>query len=115
MKLLGYVFSALLILLGLLFLVAAGTTGIAMRWVLGGVLLGAGLIVIYMLRMKVPEQKVTVQQQIDLSGDVSMESLKCRNCGGVLDRNSVNVKAGAVFVHCPYCDSEYQLEEAPLW
>ncbi|GAG08140.1 unnamed protein product, partial [marine sediment metagenome] len=34
---------------------------------------------------------------------------------GTLDSKSVSVQAGAVFVNCPYCESSYQIEEAPKW
>jgi len=117
MKAIGYIFAGLLILLGLLFFVAAATTGIWQRWLLGGILFIAGFLVVYFLRMKIPETKVTttVTHQIDLSGDVQLEELNCRSCGASLDAKSVSVEAGAVFVRCPYCDSQYQIEEAPKW
>jgi hypothetical protein len=41
--------------------------------------------------------------------------MKCRNCGATLDSKSVSLQAGAVFVKCPFCDSQYQVEEAPKW
>ena len=115
MKVIGYVFSGLLLLLGFVFAVAAASSGIWQRWILSGILLGAGIMVIYFLRMKVPETRVSVTQQIDLSGDVQLEELNCNNCGATLDAKSVSVQAGAVFVNCPYCDSQYQIEEAPKW
>jgi hypothetical protein len=65
--------------------------------------------------MKTPEQKVTVHQQIDLTGDVGLETLSCRNCGATLEAGSVNVRAGAAFVSCPYCQTEYQMEEEAKW
>jgi len=114
-KIIGYVFSGLLVALGLVFCVAASASGIWQRWILGGILLGAGVVVVYFLRMKVPDTKVSVTQKIDLSGDVQLEELACRSCGATLDGKSVSVKAGAVFVKYPYCDSEYQVEEAPKW
>jgi phage FluMu protein Com len=115
MKTVGYIFAGLLVLLGLLFCLSALSSGKWQRFVFAGVLMGAGGFVIYILRMRVPEQKITLTQKIDISGDVKLEELKCRNCGGVLDARSVSVQAGAVFVKCPYCDSQYQIEEAPKW
>lgn len=115
MKAVGFLFAGLLLVLGAIFCAAAAATGLGARWILGAILLGAGLAMIYFLRMKTPETRVTVTQQIDLSGDVSLEKLTCTNCAATLDSKSVSVRAGAVFVHCPYCESEYQLEEAPKW
>ena len=63
--------------------------------------------------MKAPQKQVV--QKIDLSGDVHAEQMSCQACGGKLTSNNVAVKAGAVFVHCPYCGTEYQLEEEPKW
>ena len=115
MKAVGYFFAVALGLLGLIFCVSAASAGVWQRWLLGGILLGAAGVVVYFLRMKVPEQKISVTQKVRLTGDVSLEEMKCRNCGGVLDSKSVSVQAGAVFVKCPYCDSQYQIEEAPKW
>ncbi len=114
-KVIGYGFAGLLILLGLVWCAAAATSGIWQRWILGGILLGGGLALVYFLRMKLPDQKVEVTQKIDISGDVSLEEMKCKNCGATLDAKSVSVQAGAVFVNCPYCESSYQIEEAPKW
>lgn len=115
MKILAYAFAGLLIVLGLIFVVAAAASGLWPRYVVGGVLLGAGLVLVMIVRAKVPEKKVTLTQNIDLSGDVSLEQMKCRKCGGDLDSKSVSTKAGAIFVTCPYCKAEYQVEEAPKW
>ena len=101
--------------LGLIFCVAAATTGLWQRWILGGILLGSGLLVVYFLRLKVPETNLTITRKIDFSGDVELQELNCKSCGAQLDSESVSMKAGAVFVKCPFCDSEFQIEEAPLW
>lgn len=115
MKVLGYLFSTGLIVLGMMFCIAAGATGIWQRWILGGILLGSGLALVYFLRMKTPETRVSVTHQVDLTGDVHLERLSCANCGATLEKDNVTVKAGAIFVSCPYCETEYQMEEAPKW
>lgn len=115
MKAVAYLFAMLLIGLGVVFLAAAASTGLWARWVFGGILLGAGWSVVHILRMKTPETRVTVTHRVDLSGDVSLEKLLCTNCGATLDAKSTCVRAGAVFVRCPYCESEFQVEEAPKW
>lgn len=100
-------------LLGLVFLIAAGQTNTLARLIIGLVLLAAtgGLIAASRLR----PQHVTFEQKIDLSGDVSVQDMKCTSCGGTLGEKSISVKAGAVFVNCEYCGAAYQLEEAPKW
>ncbi len=113
MKLIGYVFATALLLLGFVFAAAAASTGIWQRWVLAVILVGAGLAVICVLRMKTP--RVSITQQIDLSGDVHLEELTCRACGGALAAKDIALREGAIFVACPYCGKSYQVEEAPKW
>ncbi|MCK5785727.1 MAG: hypothetical protein KAH54_04105 [Candidatus Sabulitectum sp.] len=88
---------------------------IGRRPVTGAVMLGIGVfMIIYGLR-KPKTRDVVVRRELELSGDVDIESMKCNQCGGTLSSENVSVKAGAVFVSCPYCGSEYQIEEAPKW
>lgn len=111
MRVLIYALAVLLAGLGLIFVV--GAQGQVMRVAVGIILVlgAAGLIALIRLR----PQQTTVVHQVDLSGDVNLQELSCKSCGGRLGRESVTVKAGAVFVHCPYCGADYQLEEEPKW
>jgi hypothetical protein len=114
MKLIAYPLAALLGFFGLMFVVS-GARGGAAQIVVGAILLAAAGFILF-LALKRPEQPTTtVIQKIDLSGDVSLEQLTCRACGGVLDKKSVTVKAGAIFVNCQFCGAAYQIEEAPKW
>jgi hypothetical protein len=119
-KIIGYILAGILLLFGVLWLLSAFSTGAASplgRLVVGGilVLIGLGLIVAIRLREPKPEQQVTIRQEIDLSGDVEMEELQCRNCGAQLDAKAVSVVEGAVIVSCPYCGATYQIVEEPKW
>lgn len=100
-------------LAGLVFLISAGQTNPIPRVVIGVILIGAGIFVSYVIRMKAPQ--TTLIQKIDLSGDIAAEQLQCRACGGMLEKDSVSVKAGGIFIDCPYCGASYQLEEEPKW
>ncbi len=115
MRALGYILAGLLALLGILFVVAAAASGLWPRYVVGGVLLASGLVLVAILRARVPARKVEVTRRIEIGGDASLEKLACTSCGGALDETSVTLKAGAVFVSCPYCSASYQIEEAPRW
>ncbi len=53
--------------------------------------------------------------KLDLSGDVSLQEIICKQCGATLSQKSISVAAGAVFVKCEFCAAEYQMEEAPKW
>jgi hypothetical protein len=113
MKLIAYPLAALLAVLGLMFVV--GAQGQAMRIVVGVVLLAAAGALIWLALQQPKQSTTTVVQKIDLSGEVKLQDLTCRACGGTLGKESVAVKAGAVFVNCQYCGATYQIEEEPKW
>ena len=113
MKAAGYLLSAILGLLGLMFLIASGQGNALPRVIIGVVLLAAAIAIGVLTRAKAPERQIV--QKIDLTGDITPEQLKCNSCGAPLSKDSVTVKAGAIVVSCPYCGTSYQLEEAPKW
>lgn len=115
-----YIVAAVLIFFGVLFIWAAFGDQISQPWgtmAVGSVSLLAGLGLIWLAgRMgKKAAQEVTVVQKIDFSGDVQLEKLTCRSCGGALTPENIAMLAGAPVVHCPYCKTSYQLEEKPKW
>jgi hypothetical protein len=113
MKLVSYVLAVIIGFFGIMFVV--GAQGQALRIVVGVVLLVAAGALIYLTRMRPQPSQTTLVQKIDLSGDVSLQDIKCRACGATLSEKSIDVKAGAVFVNCEYCGAVYQLEEEPKW
>jgi Zn finger protein HypA/HybF involved in hydrogenase expression len=113
MKLVSYLLAAILAVLGLIFL--TGSQGQIIRLVIGVVLLVAAGAVIYLFRSKPQVTQNTVVQQIDLSGDVNLETMKCKVCGAPLEKDSLEIKAGAIFITCAHCGSTYQFEEEPKW
>jgi len=113
MKLIAYPLAGVLGLLGLVFVV--GAQGQWMRVVVGVVLWLAAVALIALALVRPRQMTTTVVQKIDLSGDVNLEELTCRACGGTLGKESVTVRAGAVFINCQYCGASYQLEEEPKW
>jgi hypothetical protein len=62
-----------------------------------------------------PEQKITVHQEVELTGDVDLASLSCEKCGAPLPRDAIKVQDGAVMVSCPHCGATYQMVEEPKW
>jgi len=109
----SYVLAGLLGLGGLIFLVGAVQGNTLTRIITGVVLIGAAILLSFLGRIKTPQP--TVVQQIELPGDLHAEQLKCDACGATLDPESVSVKAGGIFVECPYCGTSYQIEEEPKW
>jgi hypothetical protein len=105
------VFGVILILLGLIFLI--GFQGQIGRLVIGILLVGGGVLLLAASRLR-PRQ-TTFVQQLHFTGDITPQELKCKNCGSTLSNKSVAVRAGAVFISCEFCGTQYQLEEAPKW
>ncbi len=105
-KALALVFSSVVFIIGLAFLI----TG---RAAIGLLLFAVALLLVYLAFKK--KETVVVQQRLDIGGEVAARLLKCRNCGAELQKEAMEVKLGAVFISCPYCHSQYQLEEEPKW
>lgn len=125
---LGVIVSCLLIGFGVLMVVGSTdrTTPGAADWlpigvgliIVGLILAGLAVGVFVFLRIrqtKEAKQTQEIVQKIDFSGEVGLAKLKCRECGGELNKDNVSVQAGAVFVSCPYCGAAYQIVEEPKW
>lgn len=113
MRVVIYALAALIGFLGFMFLV--GSQGQIIRLVVGIVLLGAAIALVYLTRVQPKVTETTTVQKIDLSGDVDIEEIRCRSCNAPLSKDEIEVKAGAIFVQCEHCGATYQFEEEPKW
>lgn len=114
MKIVTYTLAVFLFLGGFIFIVGAQNQ--VMTIIIGITLWIAAGVLIYLTRMQPPAPtQITHVQKIDLTGDVHLEQMKCMSCGGALGKEHLIVKAGAIFVDCPYCGASYQIEEEPKW
>ena len=117
-KIVAIVAAVILILFGVLMVLAGTNTQpytVGMM-IFGVVFIGVGLVIIYFSTRqsaKPGENNVTVK--IDLPGNVSMDTIKCKSCGGALKPENITLVAGAPVVTCPYCNTTYQLTEEPKW
>ncbi|HDN05065.1 MAG TPA: hypothetical protein ENF27_03925 [Chloroflexi bacterium] len=114
-KIIAYIAAALFIGLGALFILGAFASEPHPGYILPGIILvaiGFGLIIVAS-RKKPGEQEV--RYEIDLSGDVNLDTLSCKSCGGQLSSDNISMVAGAPVVSCPFCDTSYQLTEEPKW
>lgn len=105
-KVLAVIFSFIVFFIGLAFLI----TG---RLAIGLLLVAVSLLLLFMAFRK--KETVIIEQKIDIGGEVNSRILKCRNCGAELNKEAMEIKLGAVFIACPYCHSQYQIEEEPKW
>jgi divalent metal cation (Fe/Co/Zn/Cd) transporter len=115
-----YILAAVLLFFGVLFIWAAFSDQISQKWgtmAVGVVSLAVALGLIWFAGRlgKKAAQEVTVVQKIDFSGDVQLEKLTCKSCGGALTAENITMLAGAPVVKCPFCGASYQLEEKPKW
>jgi hypothetical protein len=117
-KIILFVIAGFALIFSFLFFLAAGgrTGGFNLIYIAAG-LAGVGFVLIFfasqMKSDKEAEQNVIVN--IDLPGEVGMDTIKCQSCGGALTEKDIKLVAGAPMVTCPYCSTSYQLSEEPKW
>ena len=109
----------------ILFILAAGFLVFSFLFILAGlnnyptgfILAGIGFVLIFLAsRIKTePDLPDIVNVNVDLPGNVSMDTIKCKSCGGALAPKDIKLVAGAPVVTCPYCGTTYQLTEEPKW
>ncbi len=119
MKTISYIAAAILIGFGVLFIWSAfSPQGQTSSLIVGLISVGIGFIIIFFVTKKSKEaQKQTnnVTLNIDLPGNVSLDSLKCQSCGGALTSDAISMVNGAPMVTCPFCNTTYQITEEPKW
>ena len=119
-KIIAYIFAAILIFFGVLFIWATFSPDGQIGWLLVGVIsVGIGFGLIWFASRKTTTaggaQGDNITLKLDLPGDVNLDSMKCQSCGGVLTMDAIKMVAGAPVVSCPYCNTTYQLTEEPKW
>ena len=113
MRVVAYLLAGLIGLLGLIFII--GWQNQASRLVIGFILIGTAAVIVYLSRIQPKPSTTTTIQQIDLSGDVSLEEIRCNSCNAPLSKDDIDVKAGAILINCAHCGATYQFEEEPKW
>ena len=119
-KTIAYIAAGILILFGVLFIIGSGDdTGGGWGWVLVGIILVViGFAIILFASRRAAKEAGNgnnVTLNIDLPGNVNMDTIKCKSCGGVLHAEDIELVAGAPVVTCPYCNTTYQITEEPKW
>lgn len=118
-KIIAYIVAGILVIFGVLFILGSGGSGGGgWAWVIiGGILLLAAFALIFLVgrRKAGADAAQNVTLNIDLPGNVSMETLKCKSCGGVLSQKDISLVNGAAVVTCPWCKTVYTLTEEPKW
>jgi uncharacterized Zn-finger protein len=118
MKFIAYIGAAILILFGVLFILSAfSPQGQTSNLVVGLILVIIAFAIIFFAtrKKKVESDTTNVTLNIDLPGNISLESMKCSYCGGALTKDSISMVNGAPMVTCPFCNTTYQITEEPKW
>jgi hypothetical protein len=118
-RIIAFITAAAFIIFGFLFILGAFSPEGSPGWlVIGLVLLVIGFVLIFVGTKLKPPQKEgeqVINLNVDLPGDVNMETIKCQSCGGPISPRDVKMIAGAPVVECPSCGTTYQLTEEPKW
>ncbi len=117
MKAIAYIAAAILIFFGVLFVWGAFSSEGSPGWIpVGLISIAAGFVIVWFFsRPKKSETGSNITYQVDLPANVSLDTLKCKSCGGALTADNISMVAGAPVVKCPYCGTSYQLTEEPKW
>ena len=118
MRIVAYVVAGILIFFGVIFVWGAfGPSGGGFTYILIGIisaLIGLGLL-FWASRQKKAAEVQNVTYKVDLPGNVEMDTMKCKACGGTIGPDNIQMVNGAPVVTCPYCHTSYQLTEEPKW
>ena len=112
LKILGYVASAILIFLGIIFALASAYA--ISRLAVSLVLFLAAFGIIYYIQKSSPKE-IIQRYEVELPGKVEARTVKCSNCGASLDLTKIDVIKGMPSVKCPYCGHTSEVIEEPKW
>jgi hypothetical protein len=118
MKIIAYIAAAIFIFLGAVYTYAAFDPQSPDSYLIPGIIsliIGFGIIWFASRPRPAAPGDTNVTLNVDLPGNVSLDQMTCKNCGGALSSKDVKMVAGAPVVSCPYCGTTYQLTEEPKW
>jgi len=117
-RIIAYIAAAILIFFGVMFIWATFSPSGQIGWFFVGIVsvgIGFGLIFFASRRKAKEAAEANITYKVELPGNVKMDTIKCKSCGGTLAPENINMVAGAPVVTCPYCNTTYQLTEEPKW
>lgn len=118
-RIISFITAGVFIIFGFLFILGAFSPEGSPGWIIVGIIgLGIGFVLIFIGTRFRPAEKPgeqVVNLQIDLPGNVGMDTIKCKSCGGPIAPDDIKMVSGAPVVVCPHCGTTYQLTEEPKW
>jgi len=110
LKVIAYAASAVLIFLGVIFMISANLGFI--YFIIGFTFLAVGILLIILSRERKP---LEIRQTIAVTGPVKVKEVRCPVCNAVVDPTKAEVVAGKPYVTCGYCNNKFELTEEPTW
>ncbi|HAF49409.1 MAG TPA: hypothetical protein DCL08_09280 [Anaerolineaceae bacterium] len=119
-RIIAFITAAIFIILAFLFILGGLDDQEGdLRWVIVGIIgLVIGFVLVFVGTKLSPPVKTgdqVVNLNVDLPGEVGMDTIKCQSCGAPLSSEDIKMVAGAPVVECPNCGTTYQLTEEPKW
>lgn len=109
-RILIYVVSAVLIFLGLVFMVSVNLGTV--YFLEGLVFLVIAGLLLFLGREKKP---LEIKQTLTVTGPLKVNEIHCPNCGALVDATKTEVVDGKPFVTCRFCGNKFELTEEPTW
>ena len=120
-----FIIAFISIVFGFLMVLGSFSSQGTTEWLVPGILIigfglvcvEAAIVLIAVARRKAKQEAAAqnVSINVDLPGQMKIDAMKCKNCGGVLTSANISMAAGAPMVTCPYCGTTYQMTEEPKW
>ena len=113
LKVLVYLASAVLIFLGVIFMISSNLGIIYFfEGLVFFVVAGLLLLLIFLSREKKP---LEIKQTLTVTGPIKAKEVRCPNCNAVVDPTKTEIVDGKPYVACKYCGSKFELTEEPTW
>jgi DNA-directed RNA polymerase subunit RPC12/RpoP len=110
LKIFIYLASAILIFLGVIFVIS---TNLGITYFFEGL---AFLVVAALLLVLTREKKpLEIKQTVVVTGPVKVKEVRCPNCSAIVDPTKPEIIAGKPYVTCSYCGNKFELTEEPKW
>jgi len=110
--LVGYVISAGLFILGLIFALASSVQSTETRLAVALICIASSLMIVYFIQRS---RSTEIIQRVELSGPMAAQPLTCPNCSASLSLDQARVVNGVTVVKCTYCGHTFEVTEKPKW
>ena len=72
-------------------------------------------VVAFVIGFYVTRKPKTIIQKLEVSGEMKTVTIKCPNCSGSVDPNTIKMVDGVPYTTCPYCGHNFEVTEEPKW